>query len=347
MKYYCQLVILYNLLILIMSTTTTAQIKIGYKYLKKGNYNLAIQAFEKDVFNNKTNIAIEAEYNLSLIYFDKKYDGHNLDEAYKYIKSTLKRFSNLKINETKDLQKKKLGKSKIETLKRQITDAAKKELKTKNTYEAYENFFQNFDGTTDVQAEKLMIIRNELGLIHAIESGNWNSIESFFKKHHENAVKVSPDLDSLTQFLMFETFMNEKGWNLNNFNYFSENYPNNLYVLDSIPSRLYLKIAASKNIEDFKNFINAYPKSYYTRLSIKNIHKLTLSEDDPEDHDAYVRSNSDYLNLFYFVKNYSKYTGVLKDDYPDIRKIWENYIKIYGNPDEFYKNYPNCPIKRN
>ena len=323
-------VILCSLLILLPVMTASAQLNKGYKQLKKENFDLAIQAFETDVFNTKTDIAVEAEYNLSKIYFDKKNKVYNLEKAYQYAKSALKRYNSLKNNEIKNLQKKKLGKATIETLKRKVLDEAYNDIKAKNTYEAYENFFLNFDGNTYVNAVKTMIERNKLGLQNAIESNSWNVFETFYKKYHENSMKVSPDVDTLTQLLMFETYMKEQRWSNYALSHFSQNYPENLYVKDSIPSKKYFEIANSTNAEDFKKFIISYPNSYYIRPAKQNIYRMTIESEDIEAYDYFVR---------------------IYPDYPGILKLWEKYLTVFsklnnGNSDDFYKTYPNCPLKK-
>lgn len=323
-------VIIYSLSTLLPVVSASAQLNQGYKHLKKENFDLAIEAFESDIFNKKADIAVEAEYNLSKIYIDKNYKANDLEKAYQYAKSALKRYNKLNTNEIKNIQKKKLSKASIETLKRKILDEAYDKAKTKKTYEAYEDFFLNFDGNNYTHATKVMAERNKLGLQNAIESNSWNVFENFYRKHHENSSKVSPDIDTLTQLLMFEVYMKEQNWNKNALSNFSQKYPENLYIKDSISLKKYFVIAQSNKIEDFKKFITGFPNCYYTKLALENIYNLTINSEDIGAYD-------------YFVRSYP--------DYPYILKLWERYLNVYsksnnGNTDDFYKTYPNCPLKK-
>jgi len=328
MKSQLQLPLLLFLLFAYL-TPVSAQLKKGYKLLKKGNYELAIQAFEIDVFNAKGDVGVEAEYNLAKIYFTKSYEDYNLEKSYQYAKSALKRHEKLKTDETSRIQKKGLGKLTIENYKRQILNAAYNAARAEDNYKAYEYFLRNFDGPTLVQDEKILIWRNQKGLQEAAKINTWNAFESFYKKHAESCKKVSPEVDTQAQVLMFEAYMRERNWN--DFHTFSATYPNNIYVRDSAAASQYIPIALSNNINDYKKFLMGFPKSPFSKLAIENIYRLTMESTDYELYDYFVRSFTTH---------------------PKIESLWAQYYKLYTSEnknnasEEFLKNYPNAILKK-
>lgn len=328
MKSQRQLLLLLFLLFAILNPAS-AQLKKGYKLLKKGNYELAIQAFELDVFNAKGDVGVEAEYNLAKIYFTKTYEGYDLEKAYQYAKSALKRHEKLKTDETTRIQKKGLGKLTIDNYKRQILNAAYDAARAEDNYKAYEYFLRNFDGPTLVQGEKIMIWRNQRGLDEAAKINTWNALESFYKKHGESCHKISPEVDTQAQMLMFEAYMRERNWT--DFYNISFAYPNNVYVRDSAAAAQYIPIALSNNINDYKKFLIGFPKSPFAKLAIDNIYRLTMESKDYELYD-------------YFVRNFASH--------PKIESLWAQYYKLYTSEnknnasEEFLKNYPNAILKK-
>jgi hypothetical protein len=314
------------ILIALLSVSMQAQLKRGHKLLKQNKFDAAIEAFEADIFNEKADIAVEAEYNIAQIYFTTKYEGYSLENAYEFAKSALNRQQKLNKEEMLRIQKKKLGKLTIDNFRRKILNAAYDSARIKDSYAAYEHFLLNFDGPTAVQADKIMKQRNLRGLEEAMKTDSWNAYENFYKKHRESLQKLSPELDSTTQVLMFEAYMRETNWN--GYSMFSYNYPDNIYVKDWKSAEAFIKIAQSNSLEDFKNYIKAYPKSPYRRPAIDFIAKLTLNGNDIEAYD-------------YFVRNFN--------EYPKIKEFWKQYFEVFlkefGTEAEFKKMYPAAPLK--
>lgn len=316
-------------LIFCYTTTAVGQLKQGYKAQKKLDYETAIKAFEVDVFNPKGDIAVEAEYNLAKIYFNSKYENFDLERAYEYSKSALNRHDKLEPKEISKVQKKGLGRLMLENYKRQIVNAAYDKTKADDTYKAYEHFLKTFDGPTPIQFDKATQWRNQRGLDEAVKLNTWNAYEHFYKKHHESCEKYTPHVDSQLQRFMFEAFVEESGWGA--YAQFANQYPNNLYVLDSAAAANFLPIANSKSIQQFKNFLVGFPKSPFAKLAIDNIMKLTMESNTLEDYD-------------YFVRTFPNHQGM--------SRFWERFHELFlkqknGDSDtEFRKMYPQAPLDK-
>lgn len=309
------------------SSPISAQLKNGYKALKHSDYESAIKAFEIDIFNTKGDIAVEAEHNLAKIYFDKKYENFNLEQAYEYAKQALARHDKLNAKEIDKIQKKGLGRLMLENHKRQIVNEAYNKIRKEDTYKAYEHFLNVFDGPTPIQFDKATQWRNQRGLDEATALGTWNAYEHFYKKHHESCQKYTPHVDTLLQKRMFEAFVSEWGWNA--YSQFASNYPENIYVADSAAAANFLPIATSKSIKDFKFFLMGYPKSPWAKLAIDNIMTQTMQGKQIEDYD-------------YFVRTFPSHPG--------IEKLWEKYFQVYSQQSkkdalsEFKRMYPEAPF---
>ncbi len=317
-------------LLLIISSSAQAQLKQGYKALKKGDYDLAIKAFEVDIFHPKGELAIEAEHQLAKIYFATKYEHHNLEQAYEYAKSALNRLEKLDNNSLKKAQKKGLGLLTLENHKRQIVNAAYTKVTKEDNYKAYQDFLQKFDGPTPIQFDKATQWRNQRGLDDAQKINTFNAYEHLYKKHYESINQYNPSVDTTLQLLMFESFMRDRGWQ--SYDQFANLYPNNLYIKDNKAAKDFRPIANSQELENFRKFMIGHPNSLYKKLAIDYIYELTMNSQNIEYYD-------------YFVRNHPKY--------PKIQELWEQFYHIFsqktGNQatEEFEKNYPNNPITKN
>lgn len=310
----------------LIATTTQAQLKKGYKLLKKSNYEDAITAFEVDIFNKKGNIAVEAEYNLAKIYFDKNFEEYNLEKAYEYAKSALERQLKLEGKEMKKAQKAGLGKLMLENYKRQIVNAAYNKAKMKDSYTAYQNFLNDFDGPTPIQFEKITIWRNQKGFKEILKKDNYREYENFRNRYLNSLQTYTPKTDSLLQMNLFESFMRENSWN--QYNRFASKYPENVYVKDSAAAANYRPIATSNRSSDFKDFIIGFPESIFADLAVRQIFKLTMHGKRLGDYD-------------YFVRNYP--------NFKKIDALWDRYLTLFlqrngkESSAEFIQNYPNAP----
>lgn len=310
----------------LISTTTQAQLKKGHKLLKKSNYEDAITAFEVDIFNKKGNIAVEAEYNLAKIYFDKNFEEYNLEKAYEYAKSALERQLKLEGKEMKKAQKAGLGKLMLENYKRQIVNAAYNRAKMEDSYTSYQKFLNDFDGPTPIQFEKVTIWRNQRGFDEMQKKDSYRSYENFRNRYLESLQTYTPKTDSLLQMKLFESFIHENGWN--QYNQFASKYPENVYIKDSKAAANYRPIATSKRSSDFKDFIIGFPESIFADLAVRQIFKLTMNGERLGDYD-------------YFVRNYP--------EFKEIYTLWDRYLTLYLQRNgkdavaEFIQNYPNAP----
>jgi hypothetical protein len=312
--------------LILFSGQSDAQLKKGYKLLKKGNYIDAIEAFEADIFNKKANIAVEAEYNLSKIFFDKNFEDYNLEKAYGYAKSALNRQLKLKGKELKKAQKSGLGKLYLENFKRRIVNEAYNVAITEDSYTAYQHFLDEFDGPTPIQFEKVTIWRNKRGLEEVKKKDTYRGYENFRNRYFESLQSYTPETDSLLQMLLFESFMNENGWG--QYGKFASKYPDNVYVKDSAAAANFRPIATSKRSSDFKDFIIGFPNSVFADLAVRKIYKLTMHNERLGDYD-------------YFLRTYP--------NFKDIDALWERYLELYikregeGALERFKQNYPQAP----
>lgn len=310
----------------LFTTSLQAQLKKGYKYLKKGNYIEAITAFEVDIFNKKGNIAVEAEYNLARIYFNENFEEYELEKAYQYAKSALDRQLKLKEKDMKKSQKSGFGKLMLENYKRQIVNAAYNKAKSEDSYIAYQYFLDNFDGPTPIQFEKVTIWRNQRGLEEIRKKDSYRGYENFRSRYKEALQTYTPKTDSLLQMFLFESFMHENGWN--QYNQFASKFPNNVYVKDSAAAVHFRPIATSNQLSNFKDFIIGFPNSVFADLAVRNIFKLTMDGTRLGDYDYFVRS---YPN------------------FKEIKTLWDRYLSLYiqrkgkESATEFIQNYPNTP----
>lgn len=317
--------LLFNCLLFLfihLFTTTKGQLKQGQKFLKKKQYDQAIKAFEYDVFNTKSDIAVEAEYYLAKIHFTKTYEYYNLEKAYQYVKSAIKRHKQLNTKEMQRIQKKQLGILAIENYKRQIVNEAYAYAKQLDTYLAYQDFLRIFDGPTPIQFEKITQWRNERGLELAQTRDNWYAYENFYKKHHESCLQYSPEVAIQLQKDMFEAYIHK--WTWNHYKHFANMYPQNIYIKDSAAAINYRPIATSKKISDFKTFLTGFPKSVFAKLAIDNIYHLTMAGSILEDYDYFIRSYPNYNNLDKLILKY--YTLLIRED-SSVTK--EDFIKMY------------------
>ncbi len=313
-------------LLLLISQHSFSQLKRGQKFLKKQQYELAITAFENEIFGNKEYIAVQAEHHLAKIYFNKNYEGFSLERAYEYAKSAKKRCTQLSNKELRKLQKQGLNTLTLDHHKRQIVNQAYAEAKAEDSYDGYQYFLQTYDGPTPIQFEKVTIWRNQKGLKKMQEIDRFSSYENFRKSYLEDLQKYTPGVDSVLQMEMFESFIQENSWG--QYGRFKAKYPNNVYVKDSVAAAYYRPIATSPRISDFKDFIIGYPNSIFASLAVKQIYKLTMQYDRLGDYD-------------YFVRSYPDFKG--------IEALWERYLELYlkqqgaSAAEQFRQSYPNAP----
>ena len=98
---------IFAFLFLLTSIQLTGQIRKGERFLKKGEYDQALQLFENMVFSTQAEEAVMAEYYLSKIHFMSQYENYNLEKAHEFINSSIKRYSKLEDKAIKNLQKKR------------------------------------------------------------------------------------------------------------------------------------------------------------------------------------------------------------------------------------------------
>ena len=115
---------------------STAQVRDGYRFLKKDEFNSALRAFEADREEDKT--SVQALYGIENVYADSNFIYSNLDSAYIYTNLALLRYRKLKYDVRKKVQR-QISSSEMNTFKRQIEERAVFQASEENTIEAYEN----------------------------------------------------------------------------------------------------------------------------------------------------------------------------------------------------------------
>jgi len=319
-----------SFLIILLSSSLNlqAQIKQGWRHLKKSRYDEAIKAFEKDILNPKTIVGIEAEHGLSQIYVNPNYNNYNLDEAYIYAKSAINRYKKLDLSSVHKLQKKNLGILQLQNYQREIINIAYAQAKKEDSYLGYQHFLDVFDGPTPIQEEKITIWRNQKGLELAQSRANWHSFKNIYTKHHESCLKYSPSIGVQLEKDMFETYINERSWR--GYATFAAEYPNNIYVKDSVPSIDYRKIATSNELSKYKTFIIGHPNSPFVKLAVDNIYQLTIKSNSIEDHDYFLRIYPTHKKINQLILHYYQ---LLKEEVNSTTKAKSVFKQMFPNID--------------
>lgn len=316
-------------LFLLFSLQINAQIKKGERFLKKGEYDNAIQFFENMVFSNDADEAVMAEYYLSKVHFTTQFENYDLIKAHEFVNSAIKRYEKLEDKDVKNLQKKDIGILTLQSHKKQIVTAAYVKAKKDNTYKSYQDYLNNYEGPSPVQYDNIVRWRNEQGLQEAQHRGRFHFYENLYQKYRESFAKYNPEDFVTLQKELFESYIGE--WTWNSYNTFANRYPDNVYIADSAAAVEYRPIANSKNVEDFKTFLIGFPESPFAKLAKDRIMEIALTEDDIELYDYFIRTfpahpNSNQL----IVKYYHKLLGMQE-------------IKT---PADFSKIYPDIPINK-
>lgn len=314
---------------LITASQVSGQIRKGERYLKKDLYDKAIQVFENTVFDASVDESIIAEYYLAKIHATPEYENYDLEKAHEFIKSAIKRYKKLDDKAIRRLQKKDIGILTLKSQKKQVVTTAYIKAKNLNTYEAYQYFLNNYEGPSPVQYENIIRWRNTQGLKEAQQRNRFHSYQDLYKKHHESFAKYSPENFIVLQQLLFESYINE--WSWNSYTTFANNYPQNIYVVDSAAAAEYRLIANSTNIDDFKTFLIGYPNSPFALLAKDNIFASIIEKDNIELYDYALRTFPNHRKINTLVFKY--YQKLLS-------------IQEIQSPNDFSKLYPHIPIAK-
>ncbi|MGH1337897.1 MAG: hypothetical protein ACRBFS_17380 [Aureispira sp.] len=308
------------------STSLYGQINKGRKLLETANYEAALEAFENDI--EKTTSKPISLYEIARIYYNKKYDNYNLDKAYLFTNRSLQEFEALSSSHKRRVQKKGISTPELSKLQQDIVRTALQYAQKENTIEELEHFVKYYTTSNQQQLEKAYQQRNFLVVEQAEKSNKFAQYKIAWEQYRQNMARYNPEEIQKIERYLLESYVEEKGWAM--YPRFEELYPENTYVLSKDAAYDYLKIRKQSNLAVFQDFMEAYPKSPFTKFAKDKMLELTIKGANLEDYDSYVRA-------------YPKQKG--------IDQLWQRFYDLYAPQKQsstiltFIEAYPNFPFQ--
>lgn len=314
------------ILVFFISTSLSAQINKGKKLVEKGAYEAAIEAFENDL--EKVTSQPISLHELAKIYFNKQYDGYDIEKAYQHISRSIKEYESLSKANKKKVQGKGLSNLSLSKFQNDVALAAFDIAAKANDLSKAERFLELYTTAGKHQIENMTKIRDELAFQEATKINSFSAYADFFTKHEITAERFNKDLLVRAQKKLLESYIEEKGWQL--YPNFEEKYRDNIYVRDPKAAYALIKIVRKKSLKEYQAFTEAYPSSPFNKFAKDYMFAIIMAETNIVDYDYFVRA----------YPNYEK-----KEE------IWLRFYRLYlqehgtNSVKEFAQAYPNYPFQ--
>lgn len=315
------------LLLLLCASSLSAQINKGRKLLETANYEAALEAFENDI-EKETSKPVSL-YEIAQIYENEKYSNYNLDKAYLFINRAIKEFEGLSSANKRKVQNKGVNLPELKKLQQDIVRKALQFSQKENTITSLQHFVDYYTSANKQQQEQAYQQRNILIVKEAKKLHTFAQYQTVWEDYKKNMIRYNPNLIKEIEKLLLESYISEQGWAM--YPRFEELYPENVYVLSKDAAYDYLKIRKSKQLKDFQEFMEAYPKTPFTKYAKDNILALTMEGEDLANYDAFIRAYPDH---------------------EQIEQLWKRFYELYA-PDKkkesiqaFATAYPNFPFQK-
>lgn len=314
------------ILLFFISTLANAQISKGKKFAAKGEYDAAIEAFENDL-EKYTSKPISLQ-ELAKIYFNKQYNGYNIEKAYQYITRAIKEYDGLNKSNRKKVQGKGGNKLSMSKFQSDIVIAAFQLTSKANNLDKSNRFLELYTSAGKQQIENMTKIRDNLAFNKAKKQNTYVVYKAFFEKHEITCERFNKTLLINAQKKLLESYINEKGWQY--YPTFEEKYRDNIYVKDPTAAYALMKIVRKKSLKEYQAYTEAYPHTVFNKFAKDYMFDIIMAGTNLPDYDYFVRA----------YPNYEK-----KDE------IWLRFYRLYlqehgtQSVAAFAKSYPNYPFQ--
>ena len=105
----------------LIAIASAAQVRDGYRFLKKEQFNSAMNAFEAGLAEQKTKA--QSEFGIANVYADSNYNRYSLDSAYIYVNRSQLTYRKLKYDVRKKVRK-QYSSTEVNAYKRLIEERA-------------------------------------------------------------------------------------------------------------------------------------------------------------------------------------------------------------------------------
>ncbi|BDS15578.1 OmpA family protein [Aureispira anguillae] len=315
------------ILLSFISTSAPSQINKGKKLVTKGDYVAAIEAFENDL-EKYTSKPISL-HELAKIYFNKRYNGYDIEKAYQYISRAIKEYDGLNKSNRKKVQGKGLSKISMSKFQSDIVIEAFNITQKANNLDASKRFLEFYTTAGKQQTENMIKIRDRLAFEKATKENTFAAYKTFFKNYEISCARYNSSLLIKAQKKLLESYISEKGWKF--YPTFEEKYRDNIYVKDAKAAYALIKIIRKNSLKEYQNYTEAFPHTPFNKFAKDYMFDIIMKGSNLPDYD-------------YFVRAYPHYE---KSD-----KIWLRFYRLYlqehgsSSVMEFEKSYPNYPFQK-
>jgi len=288
------------LFLLLISTAFAAQSqsKRAFNLIEKEKYDQAMEFLQKSI--QKDDIAAEAGYAMSVLFFTAEFPGFDADSAYKYILQSIEDFELTEEKEIEKLKKDNLDSFTLVNQKILIENYSFVLTKNSDLENDYVIFLEKYP--TSLKADSAIWFRDLRAYERTSFVHNWPAYELYMNTYPESAQygEAKKNYESL---IYIDKTSDGK---LLSYTQFLESYPDTPYR-DEIEGKIFAIFTGDHTIGNYHQFILDYPNSHLVK---KAAIRITMKKGASDITSSYINYDSLYNLLMLEKQNlFVRYEG--------------------------------------
>lgn len=285
------------LVLWLLASSLNAQVQKAFKLLDEAKYEAALPLLRSAVQDRSDRVF--GHYGLARLFASADYSGYQLDSAYANIQAAEAAIKVLNYKERNKIYK-DLSNSEIRKQRTYILKMALETAEQENTLAAYQHFVDHYPDAGSRYLNQALTGRNQLAYRTARETDTEAAYAALLTQYGDDLKALNRAWYDAAQKLHFERYIKQHGWS--SFPAFAEQYPDNIYVRDSLFDDF--KTLWAGPVSGFAGYISAYPEAPFIGFALDSL-------------GSRLSARSDTLLSRMFIQQYSEHPA-----WPEVYGRW-------------------------